>query len=372
VRLTARPFLAIVAALTLTLGAAPPPFAPHAATPGRRVLLDAHNCYPDGGRRADRIDRAIATGLPVAIEEDLVWRPATATRAARSVVSHGEPFTGEEPGLREYFFERVRPLVMQALGGDDRSQWPLLVLNLDFKTNEPEHHRAVWDLLGEYESWLTTAVRTASADRAEPLDVKPVLVLTGDDAGQQAAFHDSVPVGGRLRVFGAIALKAADWARSNGLGRQTADQQSAAFWTALPGLPLPRATNYRRWWNNAWSAVEHGGPRQAGEWTAADEARLRQLVGKGHDAGLWVRFYTLNGHDELEGDRLGISRSYNFGSLARARVRWRAAIAAGVDFVAVDQYEAFAEELAASRRAVAARLADPGDRASSPTSRDLR
>ena len=35
--------------------------------------------------------------------------------------------------------------------------------------------------------------------------------------------------------------------------------------------------------------------------------------------------------------------SYNFGSLEAVRHRWRAAIAAGVDFVATDQYEEFAK-----------------------------
>ena len=64
------------------------------------MLVDAHNCYPEGDDWRDRIDRALATGLPVAIEQDLVWRPADAGRPAHSIVSHGEPFTGREPSLR--------------------------------------------------------------------------------------------------------------------------------------------------------------------------------------------------------------------------------------------------------------------------------
>ncbi len=39
--------------------------------PGRRVLLDAHNAYPYQGGWSDRLDRALATGIPVAIEQDL-------------------------------------------------------------------------------------------------------------------------------------------------------------------------------------------------------------------------------------------------------------------------------------------------------------
>ena len=176
-----------------------------------------------------------------------------------------------------------------------------------------------------------------------------MLVLTGDSPAQQVAFHDRVPVGGRLRVFGAVSLDAQEWARAHGLDGRTPSQQGTAFWAALPTLTLPRATNYHRWWNNAWSAVEQGGPRNGGEWTPDDEARLTTLVRRGHEAGLWVRFYTLNGHTDAEADTMGAGKSYNFGSLERARTRWRAAIAAGVDFVATDQYEAFAAELAASR-----------------------
>jgi hypothetical protein len=36
---------------------------------------------------------------------------------------------------------------------------------------------------------------------------------------------------------------------------------------------------------------------------------------------------------------MGWSPGYNFRSLDAVRIRWRAAIAAGVDFIATDQYE---------------------------------
>ena len=62
-----------------------------------------------------------------------------------------------------------------------------------------------------------------------------------------------------------------------------------------------------------------------------------------HDAGLWIRFYTLNGHSTEHGERMGWTPGYNFTSLDAARIRWRAAIAAGVDFVATDQYEDYAQ-----------------------------
>ena len=136
----------------------------------------------------------------MAIEQDLAW-VCLPPQSCRSVIAHEEPYTGDEPTLRDYFFERIRPVVERALASANRREWPLIVLNLDFKTNEPEHHAAVWTLLGEYEAWLTTAARTARSDEIARLDVRPVLVLTGEPDAQQAAFHDRVPVGGRLRVI---------------------------------------------------------------------------------------------------------------------------------------------------------------------------
>jgi len=315
--------------------------ATHQARPGARVVLDAHNAYPYNGRFADRIDRALATGAPVAIEQDLIWRPAAHGLPARSIVSHGEPFDGREPGLRDYFFERIRSLVERALVEGDRSRWPLITLNLDVKTNEPEHYRALWDLLGEYEPWLTTAARTADPSTPAPLDVKPVLVLTGESDAQAAAFHDSVAVGGRLRLFGAMPI------RSDAPAGSRRAEALAQFWRELPRMPLPRATNYRRWWNAPWQVVEAGGQREAGEWTSKEDARLRTLVRRAHDAGLWMRLWTVNGLPPDDDTASGWSAGYNVGSLDQARLRWRAAIAAGVDYIATDQYELLAAELPA-------------------------
>jgi len=310
-------------------------------------MLDAHNAYPYNGKFRDRIDRAIATGLPVAIEQDLVWRPAADGRPARSIVSHEEPFDGSEPSLRDYFFERIRPIVEPVLKSGNRPAWPIIILNLDLKTNEPEHHRALWELLGEYESWLTTAERTADGGRAAPLDVKPVLVLTGESDAQAEAFHDNVPVGGRLRLFGAIALRPPP---IDGMSRE---ERLARFLEALPDHPLPHATNYRRWLNAPWAAVEAGGQAKAADWTSHEDARLRTLVRRAHDADLWIRLWTLNGHPVGEEKQTGWSTRYNVGSKEAVERRWRAVIAAGADFVATDQYEAFAAVLKDEGRAPA-------------------
>ncbi len=98
-------------------------------------------------------------------------------------------------------------------------------------------------------------------------------------------------------------------------------------------------TNYRRWTNFPWAVIELGGQATAGDWTPGDRARLDALVGRAHGLGLWVRFYTLNGHAP---NAQGWSDGYNFGSLEAVQPRWRAAIEAGVNFIATDQYEDFA------------------------------
>src|SRR5262249_54746991 len=112
-------------------------------TPGRRVLMDAHNCYPYDGRWTDRIDRALKSGMPLAIEQDLTWFTDTHTQESRIVVSHTAKPTGTEPTLREYFFDRIRPIMENALREGNHGDWPLITLNLDFKSEQPELLAAV-------------------------------------------------------------------------------------------------------------------------------------------------------------------------------------------------------------------------------------
>src|ERR1700688_1047633 len=88
-------------------------------------VLDAHNCYPYEGRYADRIERALDTGFPAGIEQDIAWAGAPAIGQGRPVVTHTAETTGSEPTLRQHFFEHVRPIVEKALAENDRARWPL-------------------------------------------------------------------------------------------------------------------------------------------------------------------------------------------------------------------------------------------------------
>lgn len=282
--------------------------------PGQRVLLDAHNCYPYAGQWMDRIDQALSGGLPIGIEIDLVADTNT-PGPPRLVVSHGGRAKGNEPALRDYFFEKIRPRIEKALQEGNNGQWPLITLNInDLRTDEAAFFPALWNLMGEYETWLCTAPKTESLRRISPLEVKPVLVLTSDGPHQVKTFYHDLPVGGRLRLFAS-------------------------------GKPDQDADNFRRWLNYSWREVEPEGQNKAADWSLEDAARLKSLVENAHRRGYWIRFYTLNGHSLPEAALRGWTLSYNFGSLEAAKIRWQAARQAGVDFVASDLYEECAKVL---------------------------
>jgi|HubBroStandDraft_2_1064218.scaffolds.fasta_scaffold41925_4 hypothetical protein len=325
-------FMKLLALITITAAFAQPQldFLNHG-----RPVLDAHNCYPYEGQWADRIDRALKLGFPVGIEQDIAWANG------RPVVTHTSKTTGAEPTLRDHFFERVRPIVEQALKDNDRAKWPIIILHFDFKSLEPETLRGVWQVLGEYESWITTAPQTRDPHKLAKFDKKPLLVLTEDADIQEEIFFKQLKAGERLRVFGS--------AHTGTIDAKTREERVHLMATLPPEALLPeRPTNFRRWWNNSWFEVEEGGQTKAGDWTAAGNARLRALVGRAHKLGYWIRFYTLDGFEESE--NRGWEKGYNFGSRAAAELRWRAALDAGVDLIATDQYEDLAEFIKSGAR----------------------
>ncbi len=232
---------------------------------------------------------------------------------AGAVVTHTDKTTGDEPTLQDHFFERVRPSVEKALQENHRDQWPLIVLHFDFKDLQAPLLHAVWEVLGEYESWITTAAKTADAQKLSPFDIKPLLVLTEEADEQEAVFFNQVPAGAKLRVFGSAHTKNL----------------------------TSRLTNYRRWLNYSWHEVEPEGQPKAGEWTEAKNARLKKLVDNAHKLGYAIRFYTLDGYGPA--DNQGWFEQYNFGSRAAVEARWKAALEAGVNLIATDQYEALRE-----------------------------
>jgi hypothetical protein len=297
-------------------------------------LLDAHNCYPDDPRYTDRLDRALKLPLPIGVEQDIAPYKDPGTGDVIPKVTHSAMAKASEPTLRGHFFERVRPIIEQALKKEP-SGWPVIVLHFDFKNNDPELLRAVWKLLGEYESWITTAPKTADDRDLAAFQWKPLLVLTEDNDVQEKVFYRDLPVGGRLRLFGSAHT---DRTMLRGLSESKADRAEAQVEPKL--LLTSPATNYRRWWNNSWWLVEEGGQREAGDWTSQDRARLDSLVTHAHQLGYWVRFYTLDGFSRSENQ--GWNQGYNFGSHQGVEKRWQAAWESGVDMIATDQYELLA------------------------------
>ncbi|MEO8595846.1 MAG: hypothetical protein ABI759_21175 [Candidatus Solibacter sp.] len=320
----------------LTLGALCAQTPPLELLNGNKPVLDAHNCYPYEGKWNDRLDRALSTGFPVGIEQDLAWGIDKTSGEGRPVVSHNAKATGDEPSLRDYFFEHVRPIVEPALRENNRGAWPLIVLHFDFKDNRRELHDAVWELLGQYESWLTTAPKLQDPNVLARLDVRPLLVLTEDNDAQEQRYFTSLPVGAKLRIFG--SARTAEVAASS-----REERVHLAATTPPEKLLTETPTNYRRWWNNSWFEVEEGGQAKAGAWTPADAARLRSLVDHAHRQGFWIRFYTIDGF--APADDRGWGDGYNFGSREAAEIRWIAAAEAGVNLIATDQFEQLAKTL---------------------------
>jgi hypothetical protein len=317
-------------------------------TPGQQTLVLAHNAYPDAGQYADRLEHALAAGTPLAIELDLSWVPNPQTGKNFSAVGDFptrkfKDVTGNEPALKPYFFERVRPIVEKALASKDQKTWPLIRLYLDIKNDPPEHLEYVLSVLHEYQSWLTTAVKTKDAAKQSPLDLKPLMVMLEDKDNdiKEDYFYNRVPDGGKLVAFGTAKL-----ARPAGDNLTEAQVSQARFTMKPEDLVTGRATNYRRWWGNAWNNVEPGAKDAAGPWTSEKEARLNAIVQHAHKMGYLVSFWVLDGADAETFKRQGWSAKYNFGSLDAAAIRWKAVQKAGADFLSTDQYEEVAKALA--------------------------
>ncbi|HEU4635796.1 MAG TPA: hypothetical protein VFS41_06425 [Edaphobacter sp.] len=300
-------------------------------------ILDAHNCYPYKGKWNDRVERALNSGFPVSIEQDLAWYVDPATGKGRVVVSHTPHPTGEEPTLEDYFFKQVSPVIKKAIAENHRDRWPLVVLHFDFKDNQASLLEAVWKVLGQHEEWLSTAVKTSDPAKLSPLERKPILVVTEEADEQQKVFYDDVPVGGKLRLFGS--------AHTHPVPKGMTKEQANHWLVSVTPQELVNETptNYRRWWNGTWYQVEEGGEPKGGEWTDADNQRLHALVDYAHQRGFWVRFYALDGFAPSEDQGWGMG--YNFGSHEAVEKRWKAAIAAGVNFIATNQYEELAKYL---------------------------
>ncbi len=310
--------------------------------PGSRTLMLAHNAYPDQGKFADRLDRAIAAGVPFVVEQDLVWADG------RSLEIHNAKLaTADSPTLETYFFPKVAPLIERALKEGNKGNWPLITLYLDIKNDPPEHLAAISTVLDKYDAWLTTAIKTDDIGKQSPLDVKPMMVLVEDKQNdiKQQFFYERVSVGGKIRVFGS-ATKFDD--NPTHLPKTARAEKLANMLKMEPEqLVGRRADNYHRWFGTDWAFIELCGKDHANDWSDAARTRLKKFVDHGHRLGYLVGFYSINGFTDEENQ--GWTAEFNFGSREAALRRWNAAIAAHADFIATDQYEDVARAINASR-----------------------
>jgi hypothetical protein len=303
--------------------------------PSARIQLLAHNAYPDHGKYADRLDRAIAAGTPFTVEEDLAWIDG------KSLLIHGaKNAAADDPTLETYFFPRVAPLMKKALKGGDKSAWPLLTLYLDIKNDPPEHLEAISKVLDHYSEWLTTAVKSNDLSKQSPLKLGPMMVIVEDKQNdiKQEFFYDKIPVGGKIRVFGSVTKPA----------ENPSHLPKKQYVTSLASIPIERVTmhkadNYHRWWGIDWAYVESGGEQYHGEWGKEQEERLQSIVNYGHRLGYLMSFYCLDGYAPAENH--GWEDEYNFGSMQAVESRWKAAIWAHADMISTDQYEALEKEM---------------------------
>ena len=309
--------------------------------PGSRVQMMAHNAYPDHGKYQDRLDRALASGVPFAVEEDLAWIDE------KSLLIHGSKNVSEsDPTLESYFFPKIGAVVEKALQQGNKGDWPLITLYLDIKNDPPEHLAAISKTLDSHSAWLTTAKKTANLTKQSPLELKPLMVLVEDKSGDEnkrVAFYDNVSMGGSIRVFGSASKP------DPNPGRKLPKQEAIDRMTNVDPEQIvsAKADNYHRWWGSDWAYIEKGGEQNAGTWTPEENKRLRHWVEYGHRLGYFVSFYCLDGF--TDSDNQGWEAEYNLGSKDAVATRWKAVAEAKADFVSTDQYEQLSDFLRGSR-----------------------
>jgi hypothetical protein len=74
-------------------------------------------------------------------------------------------------------------------------------VHFDFKDNQAPLLHAVWDVLGEYQDWITTATKGKDPHELTACEPKPLLVLTEDSDAQEEVFFNQVPMGSKPFIW---------------------------------------------------------------------------------------------------------------------------------------------------------------------------
>jgi hypothetical protein len=284
---------------------------------GSRALcppVAAHNCYDYVGKSNARFVEALKLGIDN-IEIDLGWDES----AKRLIVGHdAAPRKG-----REYadFASDVVP-ALEAHWQAHRDHRVPSVLTIDWKTNRAEAVEHFKAFLDGHADWFSSAPKALES----PLTRRGLTVcFTGSDEAK-VHYENLVTRGGVYRAFRDRVFGATDY------------RPNVEDYVAEP------ASAYFRFLAFHWGVIEPNGPPRAGEWTEAKEERLHALVALAHKRGFRVRFYCLNARRSVFG------LAYAFPDMSSARLRWRAAAAAGVDWIATDDYGDIMTELRPAER----------------------
>jgi hypothetical protein len=280
----------------------------------RPLPISAHNCYAENRTDNPRLTEALTLGIDN-IEIDLGWDDA----AKQLIVGHDAT---PRPAVA---YPRLENSLIPALTSHlkvPRLDGAPTVLTIDWKTGRPEAVLQFKELLLDaHADWFSSAPKAADS----PLTTRRLTVCFSGSEAAKNAYDALIPAGGTYRAFRDRVVSG------------TYKVEVAAY---VPG----NSTAYLRFLAFHWGAIERGGPASAGEWTRAEMDRLSTLIALAHRRGFRVRLYSLNGHSGPPGS------SYRFADDDTARVRWLAAAAAGVDWVAGDEYKEMVDALRAVRK----------------------
>jgi hypothetical protein len=278
----------------------------------RPLPISAHNCYAENRTDNPRLTEALALGIDN-IEIDLGWDDA----AKRLIVGH------DATPRPDVVYPRLETSLIPALTSHlnvPRPDGAPTMLAIDWKTSRPEAVKQFKQLLDAHAEWFSSAPKAADS----PLTTRRLTVcFSGSDAAK-GAYDALIPVGGTYRAFRDRVV-------------------SGRYHDDVAAYVPENSTAYLRFLAFHWGAIERGGPATAGEWTPAKMDRLRALIDLAHHREFRVRVHSLNGHSGPPGG------SYRFADDDTAKVRWLAAAAAGVDWVAGDEYEEMVDALRATR-----------------------
>jgi hypothetical protein len=294
-------------ALSLALATATEPLADKSPRP---LPISAHNCYAENRTDNPRLTEALALGIDN-IEIDLGWDDT----AKQLIVGHDAK---PRPAVA---YPRPETSLLPALTAHlkvPRPDGAPTVLTIDWKTGRPEAVQQFKKLLDAHADWFSSAPKAADS----PFTTRRLTVCFSGSESAKNAYDALIPAGGTYRAF--------------------RDRVASGKYEVDVAAYVPeKSTAYLRFLALHWSAIERGGPPSAGEWTPAEMDRLSALIDVAHRRGFRVRLYSLNGHSGPPGS------SYRFASDDIARVRWLAAAAAGVDWIAGDEYKEMVDALRA-------------------------